>query len=314
MNNNILTKPNLIILVGPTAVGKTSLSIKLAERFNGEIISADSRLFYRGMDIGTAKPTVAERNNIPHHLIDVSNPDDSWSISRFKTNLWEIVCDITDRGKTPFLVGGTGQYIRAIIRGWRIPKFNLNQDLRNELESIADNIGKSSLHEKLNLLDPDSAKDIDYRNLRRTIRALEVIFSTGKKFSLQRVSEEVPYHILQIGLIRPRDILYSRVDERVDNMVNDGFVEEVRTLLKDGYAPNLPSMSAIGYPQIISYINGEIELETAIELIKSQTHLYVRRQRNWFKPNDTDINWFDLEKYGDAEIHEIIAQFVEGAE
>jgi tRNA dimethylallyltransferase len=285
-------KQPLIVIVGPTAVGKTAASITLAKRLGGEIISADSRLLYRGMDIGTAKPTPAELAEVPHHLIDVADPDESWNLAIFQKTAYRIIDDIHARGKLPFLVGGTGQYIRAIIEGWRIPPQRPDDRLRNALRHWADEIGAEAFYERLKGLDPEAAKKIDYRNIRRTVRALEVIFRTGERFSDLRRKQECPYRPIVLGITRPREELYDRVDRRIEEMLSSGLVEEVRGLLAAGYGPDLRTMSAIGYGEIIQYLQGELPLEEAITLIQRNTRTFVRRQANWFKPDDPRITWF----------------------
>jgi tRNA dimethylallyltransferase len=283
--------PPLVVVVGPTAVGKTEISIQLAERLGGEIVSADSRLFYRGMDIGTAKPTGAERQRIPHHLIDVSNPDESWSLARFQSESRLAITGIHSRDRLPFLVGGTGQYIRAVIEEWSIPPKEPDHRLRDVIGGWGKEIGPEALHTRLGRLDPAAAENIDYRNVRRTIRALEVIFSTGRLFSTQRTKLPSPYDTLVIGLKRPRPELYSRVDVRIDGMLTAGFIEEVRGLLASGYSPDLPSLSAIGYQEIVATLQGKISLDEAIILIKRNTRQFVRRQANWFKESNPAIHW-----------------------
>jgi tRNA dimethylallyltransferase len=289
-------KPPLILIVGPTAVGKTELAIQLAERLNGEIVSADSRLFYRGMDIGTAKPTPEEHARVPHYLIDIADPDEILSLAVFQQNAHQIIADIHTRKKMPFLVGGTGQYIRAVTEGWNPPEVKPDERLRNELEKLKIEKGIYWLHEKLRNLDALAAEKIDPRNYRRTIRALEVILTTGKKFSEQRGHSESPYHLIAIGLTRPRPELYERVDQRIDAMFTNGFLDEVKTLLNRGYSPSLPTMSAIGYRECIRVISGEISEEQAKAEIKRATRIFVRRQANWFKESDPNIKWFKVEE------------------
>jgi len=282
----------LVAIVGPTAVGKTEIAVQLAERVNGEIVSADSRLLYRGMDIGTAKPSAAERARVPHHLIDVADPDEIWSLAVFQEAAQKAIADIYSRRKLPILVGGTGQYLRAILEGWAPPKLAAQPRLRTALEDWAGEIGKDSLYARLARLDSVAAQSIDPRNLRRTIRALEVIFSTGRKFSEVRSKTESPFRVLQIGLMRPRAELYQRIDDRITSMLAVGWLEEVRTLMSKGYSPDLPSMSAIGYNQLIRHLSGQISLEEAVVEIKHATRMFVRRQANWFKKNDPQIHWF----------------------
>lgn len=282
----------LILIVGPTAVGKTDLSLHLAEKYDGEIVSVDSRLFYRGMDIGTAKPSKEEMASVPHHLVDVTNPDQTWSLSIFQEEAKKAIEDIASRGKLPILVGGTGQFVRAVIEGWKPPEQPPAPQLRTALENWAKEVGAWPLHQRLAVLDPEAAAVIEYQNVRRTIRALEVIFSTGQKFSEQRRKSVSPYNVLQIGLIRPRPELYARIDQRIANMLTAGLVDEVRGLLEKGYSPDLPAFSAIGYRQIIDYLQGKICYDEAVMLIKRLTRIFVRRQTNWFRLTDPLIHWY----------------------
>jgi len=300
--------PPLILIVGPTAVGKTEIAIQLAERLNGEIISADSRLFYRGMDIGTAKPSLEERARVPHYLIDIVNPDETLSLAVFQEKAKNIIADIHARGKLPFLVGGTGQYVRAVTQGWTPPEVRADEKLRDELERIAsrDENGAEWLHAKLRILDPSSAEKIDARNVRRTIRALEVILTTGRKFSELRGQTESPYHLVTIGLTRPRPELYERVDQRIDAMFANGLVDEVKGLLSRGYSPTLPSMSAIGYRECIRVVNDEWSVEQAKVEMRRVTRSFVRRQANWFKESDPSIKWFKVENGVDLAVERYI--------
>jgi len=285
----------LVLIIGPTAVGKTELAIQLAERLGGEIVSADSRLFYRGMDIGTAKPTREEQARVPHHLIDIADPDEILSLAVFQQKAREAIADIHTRNKIPFLVGGTGQYIRAVTEGWSPPEVEADERLRDELGRMKDERGVFWLHDKLKILDLKAAEKIDPRNYRRTIRALEVIMTTGRKFSGQRGQTESPHHLITIGLTRPRPELYERVDQRIDRMFASGFLDEVRNLLAKGYSPSLPTMSAIGYRECIRVIKGELNEEQAKAEIRRATRIFVRRQANWFKESDPNIRWFSVE-------------------
>lgn len=289
------SNPPLILIVGPTAVGKTEIAIQLAERFNGEIVSADSRLFYRGMDIGTAKPSLEEQARVPHYLIDIANPDEILSLAVFQQKATEAIADIHKRNKLPFLVGGTGQYIRAVTQGWTPPEVKPDERLRDALEKMKEERGLNWLHDKLRGLDPDAAEKIDPRNFRRTIRALEVIMTTGKKFSEQRGQGESPYHLITIGLTRPREELYRRVDERIESMFANGLMDEVKSLIARGYSPSLPTMSAIGYRECAQALEGKITVEEAKQFARRATRVYVRRQANWFKESDPNILWFRVE-------------------
>ena len=285
---------HLLVLVGPTAVGKTEIAIQLALRLSGEIISADSRLFYRGMDIGTAKPSMEERRGIPHHLIDIADPDETLSLAIFQQLARRAINEVQELGQLPILVGGTGQYIRAVTRGWVIPPVKPTPRIRAALEAWGNQIGMEGLHARLAVLDPEAAMNIDPRNQRRTIRALEVILTTGQLFSALRGSRSSPYRLIMVGLRRPRPELYARIDSRIDGMIQAGFVQEVRTLLDQGYSPELPALSAIGYREIIAYLQGKLTLEQAVSLMKRKSRIFVRRQANWFKADDPQIHWFDI--------------------
>lgn len=306
-----MNKPPLILIVGPTAVGKTEIAIQLAERLDGEIVSADSRLFYRGMDIGTAKPTAEERARVPHHLIDIADPGEVLSLAVFQQKAREAIAEIHARSKLPFLVGGTGQYIRAVIEGWTPPEVKPDEQLRETLERMKEERGIYWLYEKLKGMDPAAASKIDPRNYRRTIRALEVILTTGRKFSEQRSHSDSPYRLISIGLTRPREELYRRVDERIEAMFTNGFVDEVRRLLAQGYSPSLPSMSAIGYRECIGVVKGELSEEQAKVQIRRATRVYVRRQANWFKESDPNILWFKVEEGAVDEIEKNIRRLVD---
>jgi tRNA dimethylallyltransferase len=305
------TKRPLILIVGPTAVGKTELAIQLAEKLNGEIISADSRLFYRGMDIGTAKPSHEELARVPHYLIDIVNPDETLSLAVFQQKAKEIIADIHTRNKLPFLVGGTGQYVRAVTQGWSPPEVVADERLRSELEKMKEERGVDWLHDRLAQLDHESAQKIDARNVRRTIRALEVILTTGRKFSDQRGQGDSPYQLITIGLTRPRAELYERVDKRIDAMFENGLIDEVKGLLDQGYSPTLPSMSAIGYRECIRVIKGELTIEQAKVEMRRVTRVFVRRQANWFKESDPNIMWFKVEDGVDKAIEKTIRRSVD---
>ncbi len=306
-----MTKPPLILIVGPTAVGKTEIAIQLAEQLNGEIVSADSRLFYRGMDIGTAKPTREERARVPHHLIDAADPDETWSLARFQRAAREAIADIHARGKLPFLVGGTGQYARAVTEGWSPPEVKADERLREELEKLAETNGIYWLHARLNLLDPQAAENIDPRNVRRAIRALEVILSTGKKFSAQRGQADSPYRLIAIGLTRPRAELYARVDARIESMFAAGLVDEARRLLEKGYSPELPSMSGIGYRECVGVVKGQLTEKQAKVQMRRATRVFVRRQANWFKPTDESIQWFIVRENTVEEVRKFLHKLID---
>jgi tRNA dimethylallyltransferase len=296
----------LVVILGPTAVGKTQVALELAERLNGEIVSADSRLFYRGMDIGTAKPTRAELERVPHHLIDVADPDEVWSLPVFQQAARQAIADIHARRCLPFLVGGTGQYIRAVTEGWLPPVQQPDLRLRTTLEKWAAEIGPFELHRRLAVIDPEAAANIQAQNVRRTVRALEVIFCTGEKFSTQRQRQVSPYSLLLVGLTRPRPELYARIDARIEAMLAAGFQDEVSSLLAQGYSPDLPPLSAIGYREMIACLQGEITMEAANIEMKRLTRQFVRRQANWFKPTDPAIHWFTMSPTTVGEVESLI--------
>lgn len=296
----------LVVIAGPTAVGKTEIAIRVAEAIGGEIVSADSRLFYRGMDIGTAKPSLAERLRVPHHLIDVRYPDQVWSLADFQQAAAQAIREVHARGRVPFLVGGTGQYIRAVLQGWDLPPQTPDPALRAALEGWASREGGDRLHHRLALLDPEAAANIDARNVRRTIRALEVILRTGQKFSAQRQRGGSPYSLLVIGLKRPREALYARVDQRIQTMIDVGFVDEVRSLLANGYSPDLPTLSAIGYREMVAFLRGEITLDEAVVQIKRKTRRFVRHQGAWFNEDDPAIHWFEVGPETETQIEALI--------
>jgi len=284
----------LVAIVGPTAVGKTALSLHLAQVLDGEIVSADSRLFYRGMDVGTAKPTSQDRALAKHHLIDIAAPDETVGLAEFQEQAYRVIEEIHTRRHLPLMVGGTGQYVRAVVEGWQIPRVAPVPGLRAELEAKADLQGASALHSQLAELDPVAASRIDPRNIRRVIRALEVCMVTGKPISEQQKKTPPPYQILQIGLTMRRDLLYQRADRRVDQMIASGLPEEVKCLLDKGYGWELPAMSGLGYLQFKPYFEGKMALECVADEIKRATHAFIRRQYNWFRLTDPAIRWFDI--------------------
>ncbi len=299
---------SLVVILGPTAVGKTEIAISIAERVHGEIISADSRLLYRGMDIGTAKPSVADQMRVRHHLIDVAEPNEIWSLVKYQKAARNAAAEILSSGALPLLVGGTGQYIRAVFEDWSPPSVKPNQRMRQALENWGNEISALGLHQRLSVLDPIASNKIEPNNLRRSIRALEVIFSTGRRFSELRKRGTPVYNLLQLGIRRPRTELYERIDTRIDAMLANGFVDEVQDLLDHGYRANLASMSAIGYYEISAYLAGRATLEEAVTLVKRKTRQYVRRQANWFKSNDPGIQWFDFgETIVDDLVNEILS-------
>jgi tRNA dimethylallyltransferase len=292
---SVEVKPVVLILIGPTAVGKTELSIDLAKALDCEIISADSRLFYRGMDIGTAKPSTLQQSAIPHHLIDIEDPNEVISLSIFQQMAMQKIFEIVERGKIPLIVGGTGQYIRALTEGWEIPPQEPDERFRIVIEKWGAEIGAETLHQKLAILDPEAAQKIEYQNIRRSVRALEVIFLTGKKFSEQKRKTVPEIDFWIIGLNRPRAELYNRIDERIENMFADGLVAETQKLREMGFNSTNPNMSAIGYREVGEYLDGTLSLIETKALIKKKTREFVRRQANWFKLTDPAIHWYEMD-------------------
>lgn len=285
------TRPTLLVLVGPTAVGKTTLSLELARRFSGEIVSADSRLFYRGMDIGTAKPSPGERAAAPHHLIDICNPDVTLSLGQYQRLAYEVIDDVLARDRLPILVGGTGQYVMAVVEGWGIPEVAPQPALRAALEGL----GGPEAARWLAALDPAAAARIDPRNIRRVVRALEVTFIAGRRISDMQRKRPPSYDVAIVGLTRSRQSLYTRIDARVDEMIAAGLLEEVRRLRDAGHAA-APPLSGLGYRQLLAYLDGETTLDEAVARIKFETHRFARQQATWFRADDPRITWFDLDE------------------
>ena len=295
----------LLVIVGPTAAGKTALAVHLAQALNGEIISADSRQIYRRMDIGTAKPSAEEQAAAPHHMLDVVDPDQVLTAAEYQRMAYALVAEIRGRERLPMLVGGAGQYIHAVVEGWSIPEVAPQPALRAGLEARAAAEGAEALHAYLATLDPVAAGRIDYRNLRRVIRALEVCLVTGQPISRLQGKSPLPYQVFQLGVTRPRPGLYARIDARVDAMLAAGLVDEVRRLVEAGYSWDLPSMTGLGYRQIGAYLRGELSLADAVALIKKQTRRFVHQQATWFRPDDPAIHWVDPDE---VSLGEILAQ------
>jgi tRNA dimethylallyltransferase len=302
--------PPLIAIVGPTAVGKTATAIRLCRDFHGEIISADSRQIYHGLDIGTAKPTSQEQAAAVHHLIDVVAPDQVLGLAEYQALAYATINDVLARKWVPFLVGGTGQWVRAVIEGWGVPRVPPDYVLRAELEAEANRVGPQALHVRLASVDPDAAAKIDYRNLRRVIRALEVYLKTGIPISQHQRAQSPPYRILQIGLTMPREMLYARADTRVERMLADGLLAEVRMLVDQGYHLSLAAMSGLGYRQMGQHLAGELSLDEAVRLIKKETHRFIRQQYNWFRLDDPAIHWFDVSGEYYAALRQVVAVFL----
>ncbi len=295
-----MSLPKLVVIVGPTACGKTGMSIELAKSFGGEIVSADSRQVYRHMDIGTAK--VLDTNGIPHHLIDIIEPNETYTVSQFREAVIKLVPEIVSRGRVPFLVGGTAMYIFSLLDNWTIPKVAPNDSLREGLE------GKSlgELQERLSVLDPDALQIVDMKNKRRVIRALEVTIGSGQTFSSLRKKGEPLFETLLIGVDVPREELHRRIDERIDKMIQAGLVSEVQDLVKK-YGWGVPGMNGIGYRQFKEYAEGAEKLEVAIERLKHDTRDYAKRQMTWFK-RDERIAWCKSPEEASVRIKDFLAE------
>jgi tRNA dimethylallyltransferase len=302
-------KPKLIIICGPTGIGKTSIGIRLAKKYAGEIISADSMQVYRYMDIGTAKPSPEERARITHHLIDIADPNEPFDAAAFSRLSKEIVFQLHSRGITPLVVGGTGLYIKALIHGF-FRAAPPDPEIRLKLKEEAKNSGLSALYERLMHLDPEAAGRIHPNDAFRIIRSLETYRLTGKKISEHHKNHgflEYLFEVLKIGLILPRDILYQRINTRVDRMMESGFLKEVEGLLQRGFSPDLKPMQSIGYRHLVEFIQGKISIEDAIENLKQDTRRYAKRQLTWFKA-DPDVVWKSPENI--FEIEQVIETFL----
>ncbi len=303
----------LIAIVGPTAVGKSRLALHLAQQFRGEIVSADSRQMYRHMDIGTAKPGGEERALVPHHLIDIVNPDEDFSLAQYQQLAYRTIADIHQRRKLPWLVGGSGLYVWAVLEGWSIPAVPPDPALRRTLAERAAKGEVAELYQELMALDPVAAQKIDPRNVRRVIRALEVTRSAGVPFSQLQQKKAPPFQTLMVGLTADRAELYRRIDARIDEMMKRGLVDEVKKLVQMGYGFNLPAMSGIGYRQIGRHLQGELSLAEAIQQIKYETHRLARHQYNWFRLNDERVQWFDVPGGVESAIAARVAEFLSSA-
>ncbi|SMO56258.1 tRNA (adenosine(37)-N6)-dimethylallyltransferase MiaA [Melghirimyces algeriensis] len=298
---------DLLVIVGPTAVGKTALSLTLAQDFQGEIISGDSMQVYRYMDIGTAKATTEERKSVPHHLIDLVDPDYPFSVEEFQRLAREKIIEIQSRGKLPMLVGGTGLYIQAVTHGYRLPGVKEDPEFRREMHRLADEKGNQFLHKRLQEVDPMTADRLHPNDRRRIIRALEIYQKTGEPLSKGQTYDPPPYRMLWIGLTMPREQLYERVNDRVDQMMKEGLLDEVEALRRMGYDKDSVSMQALGYKELLSHLNGEISLEEAVHLIKRRTRKFAKRQLSWFR-RLPEIHWFDVTfEHSQKEIRRFVA-------
>ncbi|KSU85148.1 tRNA dimethylallyltransferase [Fictibacillus enclensis] len=309
-------KERLIVIVGPTAVGKTKTGIELAKALNGEVISGDSMQIYRGMDIGTAKISKDEMEGIPHHLIDIKDPCDSFSAAEFQDRAKTCITDINKRGKLPIIVGGTGLYIRSVTHKYMFSTASGDEHYREKLEDLHSEKGADWLYAILQEKDPESATRIHPNNVRRVIRALEIYHVTGKTMTEtlkeQEQSQESPYDLRLIGLSMERSLLYKRINERVDQMMSQGLLAEAERLYREGVR-DCQSVQAIGYKEIYEYLDGRMTLEEAVELLKRNSRRYAKRQYTWFR-NQMDVQWFDMSALNFYEKFNEIRLFVEGKE
>ena len=287
-------KPICWVLTGPTASGKTSLSIRLAKEHHCEIVCMDSMQIYRGMDIGTAKPTAAEMDGVPHHMLDVADPTEPFSVARYQEMAEEAIAGIHRRGHRALLVGGTGLYLRALRHPMAMGMVTGDEDLRRKLEAQAEQTdGRSTLHARLQEIDPETAARLHVNDVRRVVRALEVYELTGIPFSKQpQVEVEAPFRYRVVSLTMDREKLYQRIEQRVDAMMADGLVDEVRRLLDSGVPADAQAMKAIGYKEIVPYLEGEYSLEKAVYELKLGTRHYAKRQLTWMR-REEDVLWVD---------------------
>ena len=314
MEDGRSNKTDVIVIVGPTCSGKTNLSLKLAQLIPSEIISADSRQIYQFLDIGTAKPSKIELEKIPHHLIDILDPSKTYDVSMFEKDAEKVIEEIFNKNKTPIIVGGSGLYIKALIDGIFDTTDN-DEEYRKELLQKRKEFGNEFLYEELKKVDPVSAEKMLPQNWKRIMRALEVYHTTGepiwKHHQNQSTSKEKKYSFKQFGLNWDRKNFYENIDRRVDEMIENGFVDEVKNILEMGYDKNLNSLNTVGYKEIIQHLDGMISLERAIELIKRNTRHYAKRQMTWFR-KDERIHWFEIQNKEDLDsIPQKILRFAE---
>ncbi|WP_371017426.1 tRNA (adenosine(37)-N6)-dimethylallyltransferase MiaA [Pseudalkalibacillus sp. JSM 102089] len=301
-----MNKEKLVTVLGPTAVGKTKTSIELAKVLDGEIISGDSMQIYRGMDIGTAKVTEDEMEGIPHYLIDIKQPTESFSAAEFQKLATELVTDINRRGKVPIIAGGTGLYVKSVTHQYAFSEAKEDSEYREQLEQMADKEGPIAFHERLKDVDPVSYETIHPNNVRRVVRALEVYHVTGEPVSASKdaLPEQSPYNLVNVGLTMDRDVLYERINQRVDLMVEAGLLEEAQRLYDEGVR-NCQSVQAIGYKEIYRYLEDRVSLEDAIMELKQNSRRYAKRQLTWFR-HQMAMDWYDMTEHREEKIQEIL--------
>ncbi|MCA1009317.1 tRNA (adenosine(37)-N6)-dimethylallyltransferase MiaA [Halobacillus halophilus] len=285
-------KPLVISVVGPTAVGKSKLGVEIAKRFGGEVISGDSMQIYKSMDIGTAKVTEQEMQGIPHHLVDIKEPDESFSVAEFQNKVQSLIRTISSRGKVPVIVGGTGLYIQATLYNFNFSEEKRDEQVIKRLEKEASEYGMEALYQRLQSVDPEQAEKVHPNNERRVLRALEVYETTGKVMSdyQKQQSNESPFRPVIVGLEMEREELYNRINRRVDQMVEEGLIAEVKCLYDKGYE-HTQAMKAIGYKEFIPYFNGEYNVDRAVELLKRNSRRYAKRQYTYFR-NKMNVRWY----------------------
>lgn len=306
-------KENLLIILGPTAIGKSDVAINVAKKIGGEIISADSMQIYKYMDIGTAKVKPEEMEGIPHYLIDIVYPDEEFTVADFKSQAKKYISKINNMNKIPVVVGGTGLYINSLVYDLNFTKVKSNEDFRKRYNELADRYGNEFIYDELCKVDMLSAKRINPKDRKRIIRALEIYYETGRPMSsfnndFRRKNNN--YNLLMVGLNTDRKLLYSRIEKRVDKMVESGLIHEVKKLLGMGYDKSLTSMQAIGYKEIVSFIEGEMQLDEAIKTLKRNTRRFAKRQLTWFRRDDR-IRWIDTKDFKNVdEIGDFILQHI----
>jgi len=305
-----MSKPRLIVIGGPTASGKTAASVRLCQRISGEVVSADSMQIYRGMDIGTAKPASDEMGGIAHHLLSIADPDEKYSAAAYRELANQAIKDIYERGNQPVVCGGTGLYIDALTKPMSFAEHVGNDELRAELTALSESmIGKIRLHEMLKEIDPETAARLHVNDVRRVIRAIEVYKLTGRTISEQARQDkerEGDYDVVMFALNWPREILYDRINRRVDEMVRQGLIEEVRSLLNQGLSEGTTAMQALGYKEIVAALRGRIGMNEAIEAIKQGSRHYAKRQLTWFR-RDERVHW--IEPFGKT-LDEIVDEMI----
>ena len=303
---------NIIAIVGPTATGKSGLALHLAQAFGGEVVNGDSRQVYRSMDIGTAKPSVAERRLVPHHLVDILDPDSPFDLATFLDLARSAIKEIGERGRLPIVVGGTGQYMQALLEGWQVPPVPPAPDLRAALEEEARMLGPEALHRRLAQVDPEAAQRIHSHNVRRVVRALELHHVVGPPGPEPRRKSPPPFRSLVIGLALERKALYRRIDARVEEMMARGLVEEVQGLFQMGYSEELPAFSSVGYREVALHLRGQLSLADAVQKMKVATHRFARHQHAWFQRDDPRIHWLDAKPDPLPQTKVLVQEFLAG--